>query len=64
MPSYVVGFTVNGLTQDTGTSTWGAGGSGTSSFDVVLGWLRCHARDEPGHGHRRPGPLRAGDDLR
>src|SRR5262249_35562320 len=35
--SYVVGFNVNGLTKDTGTLTWGAGGSGMSSFDAVWG---------------------------
>jgi subtilase family serine protease len=35
--SYVVGFTVNGLTKDTGTLTFGAGVSGTSSFDAIWG---------------------------
>ena len=35
--SYVVGYTVNGLTKDTGTITWGAGSSGTNSFDAVWG---------------------------
>src|SRR5262249_6339329 len=35
--SYVVGFTVNGLTKDTSTLTFGAGVSGTSSFDAIWG---------------------------
>ncbi len=35
--SYVVGYTVNGLTQDSGALTWGAGISGTSSFEADWG---------------------------
>ena len=35
--SYVVGYTVNGLTQDTGALTLGAGSSGTGSFDANWG---------------------------
>jgi hypothetical protein len=35
--SYVVGYTVNGLTQDSGAVTWGAGLSGTNSFDSYWG---------------------------
>jgi subtilase family serine protease len=35
--SYAVGYTVNGLTQDSGALTWGAGSSGTSSFEAVWG---------------------------
>jgi Bacterial Ig-like domain (group 3) len=35
--SYVVGFTVNGLTKDIGSITWGAGDSGTDSFVAVWG---------------------------
>ncbi len=35
--SYVVGYTVNGLTQDSGALTWGAGSSGTSSFEAQWG---------------------------
>ena len=62
--SYVVGYTVNGLTQESGPLTWGAGSSGTSSFVRLLGRFRGHARDEPGHGHRRSRPLRGGNDLR
>src|SRR5580704_17812158 len=34
--SYRVGYTVNGLTQDTASLTWGAGASGTSSWVAVL----------------------------
>ena len=61
--SYVVGYTVNGLTQDTGTITGGAGVAGTESFVLLLGRLRCHTRHEPGHGHRRSGPVRARDNV-
>jgi subtilase family serine protease len=35
--AYRVGFTVNGLTMDTGYVTSGAGSRGTSSFDYYLG---------------------------
>jgi Bacterial Ig-like domain (group 3) len=35
--SYIVGFTVNGLTKATGTITWGAGSSGTNSFYAFWG---------------------------
>ena len=35
--AYTVSFTVNGLTQNTGTLTFGAGGSGTSSYSVNWG---------------------------
>ncbi len=35
--SYVVGYTVNGLTQDSGTLTWGAGTSGTGTFEANWG---------------------------
>ena len=35
--SYVVGYTVNGLTQDSGAVTLGAGSSGTSSFEASWG---------------------------
>jgi hypothetical protein len=35
--SYVVGYTVNGLTQHTGALTWGAGISGPSSFEANWG---------------------------
>ena len=35
--SYVVGYTVNGLTQDTGALTFGAGSSGTGSFEAKWG---------------------------
>jgi hypothetical protein len=35
--AYVVGFTVNGLTKDSGTLTWGAGGTGTDYFDAIWG---------------------------
>ena len=35
--SYAVGFTVNGLTQNSGTLTWGAGGTGTSTFELNWG---------------------------
>ncbi len=35
--SYVIGYTVNGLTQDSGTITSGAGVSGTDSFNYYWG---------------------------
>ncbi len=35
--SYAVGFTVNGLTQNSGTLTWGAGSSGTTTFELNWG---------------------------
>ncbi len=35
--SYVVGYTVNGLTQDSGALTWGAGNSGTGTFAANWG---------------------------
>jgi hypothetical protein len=35
--SYVVGYTVNGLTQDTGALSYGAGISGTGSYDANWG---------------------------
>jgi hypothetical protein len=54
--SYVVGFNVNGLTKDTGAITWGAGSSGTDSFNIVSGGFiatpgtnQVTATVDPGH---------------
>ena len=47
--SYVVGYTVNGLTQDSGTSP-GRRQLGDELVRLLLGRLHRHTRDEPGQG--------------
>ena len=47
--SYRVGYTVNGLTRDSGVIAAGAGIFGACSWSYYLGYFIAIARHEPGH---------------
>ena len=60
--SYVVGYTVNGLTQDSGNVTSAPASRGRTRTGST-GAVRGNAGDQPGHSHRRSRPLRRGDNV-